>query len=61
MSSYRILTNKLDLTITFTVAAVIAFGAVYKLETTRRDNDNKVKLLYVEMKEMMRVLLRFVI
>lgn len=33
------------------------FGAVYKLESTRRENDNKVNLLYAEMRDMLQVLL----
>ena len=38
--------------------AVLAFKAVYTLETARRENDKKIKLLYLEMKDMMSVLLR---
>lgn len=43
----------------FTVA-VLAFKAAYTLEAARRDNDKKIQLLYLEMKDMMSVLLRFV-
>jgi hypothetical protein len=35
----------------------LAFKVVYTLEQKRRDNDRKVTALYVEMKDMMGVLL----
>lgn len=38
--------------------AVLAFKAVYTLERTRSENDKKIKLLYLEMKDMMSILLR---
>ena len=40
--------------------AVLAFKAVYTLETKRRENDKKIISLYVEMKDMMSVLVRCV-
>ena len=40
---------------------VLAFETVYTLEQKRRDNDKKVIALYIEMKDMMRVLLLSVI
>jgi hypothetical protein len=40
------------------VAAVLAFKAVYTLEAKRRDNEKKVIALYVEMKDMMAILLQ---
>ena len=40
---------------------VLAFKTVYTLEMRRRDNDKKVIALYIEMKDMMRVLLLSVI
>ena len=39
--------------------AVLAFKAVYTLEIARVENDKKIKLLYLEMKDMMSVLLRY--
>jgi hypothetical protein len=41
--------------------AVVAFETVYALEQKRRDNEKKVKALYVAMKDMMRVLLMSVL
>ncbi|KAI0249341.1 hypothetical protein BJV78DRAFT_1347821 [Lactifluus subvellereus] len=41
----------------FIGVVVLAFKAVYTLELKRRDNDSKVIALYVEMKDMMGVLL----
>ena len=38
--------------------AVLAFKAVYTMEMTRRDNDRRVKSLYVEMKDMMSILVQ---
>ncbi|KAI0353185.1 hypothetical protein OH77DRAFT_1407357 [Trametes cingulata] len=38
--------------------AVLAFKAVYALETTRQENDRRVLTLYVEMKEMMMVMVQ---
>ncbi|KAH9891323.1 hypothetical protein C8Q73DRAFT_747277 [Cubamyces lactineus] len=38
--------------------AVLAFKAVYALETTRRENDRRVMTLYVEMKDMMIVMIQ---
>ncbi|KAH9950295.1 hypothetical protein B0H21DRAFT_565923 [Amylocystis lapponica] len=42
----------------FIGVAVLAFKAVYTLEMKRRANDKKIVALYVEMKDMMMVLLR---
>ncbi|KAI0040172.1 hypothetical protein FA95DRAFT_1550018 [Auriscalpium vulgare] len=42
----------------FIAVAVMAFKTVYTLEVTRRDNEKKVIALYVEMKDMMAVLLQ---
>ena len=42
------------------LVAVLAFKAVYTLETTRRENDKKLIALYVEMKDMMAVLIQWV-
>jgi hypothetical protein len=39
------------------IVAVLAFKAVYALEVKRRDNEKKIIALYVEMKDMMGVLL----
>lgn len=39
--------------------AVLAFKAVYTLEVTRHENDKKIIALYVEMKEMMTVLIQY--
>ncbi|KAH9891309.1 hypothetical protein C8Q73DRAFT_650960 [Cubamyces lactineus] len=38
--------------------AVLAFKAVYALETTRQENDRRVITLYVEMKDMMMVMVQ---
>ncbi|KAJ2965360.1 hypothetical protein NUW54_g14143 [Trametes sanguinea] len=38
--------------------AVLAFKAVYALETTRQENDRRVVMLYVEMKDMMSVMVQ---
>ena len=38
---------------------VVVFSAVYKLENTRRENDQKVDLLYAEMRDMLHVLLQY--
>ncbi|KAI0327267.1 hypothetical protein GY45DRAFT_1327868 [Cubamyces sp. BRFM 1775] len=38
--------------------AVLAFKAVYALETTRQENDRRVVTLYVEMKDMMMVMVQ---
>lgn len=40
--------------------AVLAFKTVYKLEMTRRENDRRIQALYVEMKDMMAVLIQSV-
>lgn len=40
--------------------AVLAFKSVYGLEMTRRSNEKKVVALYVEMKDMIYVLLQYV-
>ena len=40
--------------------AVLAFKAVYTLESCRRENDRRVTTLYVEMKDMMLVLVEYV-
>ena len=39
------------------IVVVMAFKAVYTLEQKRRDNEKKIIALYVEMKDMMGVLL----
>jgi hypothetical protein len=39
------------------IVVVLAFQAVYTLEQKRRDNEKKIIALYVEMKDMMVVLL----
>jgi hypothetical protein len=39
--------------------AVLAFKAVYTLEAKRRDNDKKIISLYVEMRDMMAVLIQY--
>jgi hypothetical protein len=39
------------------IVVVLAFKAVYTLEQKRRDNEQKIIALYVEMKDMMGVLL----
>ena len=39
------------------IVVVLAFKTVYTLEQKRRDNEKKVVALYVEMKDMMSVLL----
>ncbi|THH29709.1 hypothetical protein EUX98_g4473 [Antrodiella citrinella] len=38
--------------------AVLAFKAVYTMEMTRRENDRRIKTLYVEMKDMIAVLVQ---
>ena len=40
--------------------AVLAFKTVYKMEMTRRENDRRIQALYVEMKDMMAVLIQLV-
>ena len=40
--------------------AVLAFKAVYYLETTRQENDRRVMTLYVKMKDMMMVMVQCV-
>ncbi|KAF9644577.1 hypothetical protein BDM02DRAFT_928516 [Thelephora ganbajun] len=42
----------------FIAVAVLAFKAAYTLETKRRENDKRVLTLYVEMKDMMAVLIQ---
>lgn len=42
------------------IVVVLAFKAVYTLEQKRRDNEKKIIALYVEMKDMMGVLLLYV-
>ena len=42
------------------IVVVMAFKAVYTLEQKRRDNEKKIITLYVEMKDMMGVLLLYV-
>ena len=39
------------------IVVVMAFKTVYTLEQKRRDNETKIIALYVEMKDMMGVLL----
>ena len=46
--------------VTATTVVVLAFKTVYTLEQKRRDNDEKVISLHVEMKDMIGVLLRYV-
>lgn len=41
--------------------AVLAFKAVYTMEMTRRENDKRIRSLYVEMKEMIAVLVQYVL
>jgi hypothetical protein len=43
--------------VTENIGAVLVFKTVYTLELKRRDNDKKIIALYVEMKDMMGVLL----
>ena len=43
------------------IVVVMAFKTVYTLELKRRDNEKKIIALYVEMKDMMGVLLLFVL
>ncbi|CAL1709515.1 unnamed protein product [Somion occarium] len=38
--------------------AVLAFKAVYNMELTRRENDKRIRALYIEMKDMMAVLIQ---
>lgn len=45
--------------LTVSSVAVIAFKAVYTLETKRRNNDAKVIALFVEMRDMIGVLLQY--
>ena len=40
------------------LAPLLAFKAVYTLEMTRRENDTKIRALYVEMKDMVAVLVQ---
>jgi hypothetical protein len=47
--------------ITDDVVVVLAFRTVYTLELKRRDNEKKVIALYVEMKDMMGILLLSVV
>ena len=42
------------------IVVVMAFKTVYTLEQKRRDNEKKIIALYVEMKDMMGVLLLYV-
>ena len=42
------------------LVAVLAFKAVYALESTRQENDRRVATLYVEMKDMMMVMVQYV-
>lgn len=46
--------------LTLVVVVVLAFKAVYALETTRQENDRRVMTLYVEMKDMMMVMVQYV-
>jgi hypothetical protein len=43
------------------LVVVMAFKTVYTLEQKRRDNEKKIIVLYVEMRDMMNVLLMCVI
>lgn len=45
----------------FVIVVVLAFKAVYALETTRQENDRRVMTLYVEMKDMMMVMVQYVL
>ena len=40
--------------------AVLAFKAVYTMDMTRRNNDKKIVMLYVSMKDMIAVLVQYV-
>jgi hypothetical protein len=42
------------------IVVVLAFKTVYNLEQKRRDNEKKIIALYVQMKDMMGVLLQYV-
>jgi hypothetical protein len=42
------------------IVVVLAFKTVYNLEQKRRDNEKKIIALYVQMKDMMGVLLLYV-
>ena len=42
------------------IVVVMAFKTVYTLEQKRRDNEKKIIALYIEMKDMMGVLLLYV-
>jgi hypothetical protein len=42
------------------IVVVLAFKTVYNLEQKRRDNEKKIIALYVQMKDMMSVLLQYV-
>ena len=46
--------------LTSSIVAVLAFKAVYTMELTRRENDSRIRSLYVEMKEMIAVLIQCV-
>jgi hypothetical protein len=39
---------------------VLAFKAAYNMERTRRENDKRILLLYVAMKDMLTALLQYV-
>ncbi|TCD60695.1 hypothetical protein EIP91_009662, partial [Steccherinum ochraceum] len=43
----------------FVGVAVLAFKAAYKMDMARRENDKRIRSLYVEMKEMIAVLIQF--
>jgi hypothetical protein len=47
--------------VTENIVVVLAFKTVYTLELNRRDNEQKIIALYVEMKDMMGVLLLCVV
>jgi len=51
--SYYILSHQ----VTENIVVVLAFKAVYTLEMKRRNNEKKIIAVYVEMKDMMSVLL----
>lgn len=40
---------------------VLAFKAAYNMERTRRDNDKRITLLYVAMKDMLAALVQYVV
>ena len=45
----------------FCKVVVLAFKAAYNMERTRRDNDKRITLLYVAMKDMLAALVQYVV